>query len=90
MQRSCEKYDLFFMFYITYILYSKELDRYYTGSSSLSISERLEYHLHNHKGFTSKAKDWEVKFVVDHQTVQEARALERKIKKRGAKRFLDN
>jgi len=40
----------------TYILYSKELDRFYIRHTALSIGERLKKHLTNHSGFTAKAK----------------------------------
>jgi len=41
-----------------YILYSKSLDKYYIGSSCENLQERLRKHLSNHKGYTSKIKDW--------------------------------
>ena len=44
------------IFYI-YILHSPSLDTFYIGSSE-NPQERLKKHLANHKGFTSKAKDW--------------------------------
>ncbi|MFZ6024448.1 MAG: GIY-YIG nuclease family protein [Bacteroidota bacterium] len=40
-----------------YILYSRQLDRYYIGSTS-DIQSRLTKHLSEHSGFTGKAKDW--------------------------------
>jgi len=43
---------------IFYILYSKSIDKYYIGFTSDGIDERLSKHIANHKGFTSKAKDW--------------------------------
>ncbi|MGB3342648.1 MAG: GIY-YIG nuclease family protein [Aequorivita sp.] len=46
--------------YFLYILYSIHLDRYYVGSTE-EISIRLKEHFWSHKGFTSKAKDWELK-----------------------------
>ncbi|MBC7874476.1 MAG: GIY-YIG nuclease family protein [Ferruginibacter sp.] len=45
------------MNYFVYILYSVSLDLYYIGSSA-NLKERLRKHLSNHRGFTSKAKDW--------------------------------
>ena len=46
--------------YLLYILYSKTLGRYYVGHCEAPLEERLRRHLSNHKGFTGKAKDWEV------------------------------
>ncbi|MDE0537033.1 GIY-YIG nuclease family protein [Tenacibaculum sp. L6] len=45
------------MNYFVYILYSKTLDKYYIGSTN-DVENRLRKHLSNHKGYTSKAKDW--------------------------------
>ncbi|MCB9019399.1 MAG: GIY-YIG nuclease family protein [Chitinophagales bacterium] len=39
-----------------YILYSKDLDRYYIGHTCDQIEERLRKHLSNHKGFTAMTK----------------------------------
>ena len=46
-------------FYI-YILYSLSLDKYYIGSTSVHPTLRLRKHLANHRGFTNRAKDWEI------------------------------
>ena len=45
-----------------YILYSTSIDSYYIGVSG-DIEKRLKKHLSNHKGYTSRAKDWEVKYT---------------------------
>ncbi len=50
------------MQYFVYILYSKSLDLYYIGSSKNPV-ERLRKHLSNHKGYTSKAKDWKISYT---------------------------
>ncbi len=44
----------------TYILHSQQIDKYYIGSTSASLEERLKKHLTNHSGFTGKVKDWKV------------------------------
>ncbi|WP_353963221.1 GIY-YIG nuclease family protein, partial [Aequorivita sediminis] len=59
------------MEFFVYILYSHTLDRYYVGSTE-DISHRLREHLWNHKGFTSKAKDWELKYSEIFKTRSEA------------------
>ena len=74
----------------TYILHSDSLNRYYIGATSLTPKERLNYHLTNHNGFTAKAKDWKIVYHFEAPSMTEALFLERKIKKRGAKRFLEN
>jgi len=74
--------------YHTYILFSKNLNKFYTGSTSLTPQKRLLYHLGKHSGFTAKAKDWCIIYSQNHETIFQARAMEIKIKKRGAKRYL--
>ncbi|WP_348737681.1 GIY-YIG nuclease family protein [Tenacibaculum sp. 190524A02b] len=68
------------MKYYVYILYSNYLGKYYIGSTS-DIENRLERHLSNHKGYTSKAKDWRVVYKEEFQTKSEALFREREIKK---------
>ncbi len=72
----------------TYILYSKTIDKYYTGSTSVELEERLRRHNTNHKGFTGKVNDWKVIFYKEFSDKKESLDLEKKIKKRGAKRYL--
>jgi putative endonuclease len=55
------------MQYFIYILYSKSLDKYYIGSTE-DVLKRLKKHLENHKGFTSKAKDWELKYTESYES----------------------
>ena len=59
------------MAYFIYILYSDTLDRFYVGATE-NVSTRLKEHLWNHKGFTSKAKDWELKYSESFATKSEA------------------
>jgi putative endonuclease len=73
-----------------YILYSQTVGKFYTGFTSLSLDERLAYHNAKNKSFTNQATDWSIVFSEAFQTKKEAMAFERKIKKRRAKRFLDN
>ena len=73
--------------FTVYILFSKQLQKYYVGYSSKNAQERLKEHLCNHKGFTAKAKDWNIIYKIEMNSKSETLILERKIKKRGAKRF---
>ncbi len=73
-----------------YILYSATIEKYYVGYTSQTLTERLNYHLGNHKGFTSRAKDWKVVFAKVIDNKNEALKLEKKIKKRGVSRFLND
>ncbi|MCX8522983.1 GIY-YIG nuclease family protein [Chryseobacterium formosus] len=63
-----------------YILYSKSLDQYYIGHSCEVLQERLRKHLSNHKGFTSKAKDWIIIYSENYNSKSEAYKREFKIK----------
>ena len=66
--------------YFMYILYSDTLDKYYVGSTS-NIKARLKKHLSNHKGFTSRAKDWKVVYSESFKERSLAIAREKQIKK---------
>ncbi|SHJ81701.1 GIY-YIG nuclease family protein [Pseudozobellia thermophila] len=76
------------MAFFAYILYSATLDRYYVGSTQ-DMSVRLEEHLKNHRGFTSKAKDWEVKYTESHPTRSEALRREGQIKKWKSRKMIE-
>jgi len=71
-----------------YILYSKELDRYYVGSTS-NLQERLNKHLSSNKGFTSKAKDWELKYQESFESTSDALKREFQIKKWKSSRMIE-
>ncbi len=63
-----------------YILFSKILDRYYTGFTGDEINERIRRHNSNHRGFTGTANDWTLKCLEENFTEQQARSREREIK----------
>jgi len=64
------------MKYFVYILYSLSLDRYYAGSTE-NVEDRLKKHLASHKGFTGKAKDWQVKLIEEFNSKTDALKRER-------------
>ena len=74
-----------------YILYSDSIDQYYTGSCK-NLSERLEAHKNNKftKGFTRRASDWKLFFEIDKLTYQQARGIERHIKRMKSKIYIKN
>ena len=59
------------MGYYVYILYSAQLDLYYIGSSA-DPQNRLKKHLANHKGFTSKTKDWIICYTKKYDSKSKA------------------
>ena len=71
-----------------YIIHSITLDKFYIGSTSMSIEERLKKHLTNHDGFTSKAKDWKIVHYEVYDNIQLAHARELQIKKWKSKKAI--
>ena len=65
-----------------YILYSNSIDNYYIGSCK-EIKNRLEQHRGNQfeTGFTKRADDWNVYFLIENLKYQQARNIEQHIKK---------
>lgn len=76
--------------YTVYILQSKEKGLYYVGYTSQEPQSRLSKHLSNHGGYSSRAKDWEIIKTIEFTEKKEAMELERKIKKRGIRRYLES
>ena len=74
-----EAFFCYMNFYV-YILFSSSLNRYYIGSTN-DVEERFKKHLSSIKGFTSKVKDWEVKYTESFETRSEALQRELQIKK---------
>ncbi|MGB3608605.1 GIY-YIG nuclease family protein [Psychroserpens sp.] len=75
------------MNYLVYILYSHKSSRYYIGQTS-NITVRLKKHNSGLVGSTKYGVPWELITTIETITRSEALILERKIKKRGAKRYL--
>jgi len=78
--------------YYTYILQSQTTGRYYCGSTN-DIERRLNQH--NNPEFigtltTKRFKGpWKLVWKKEHSSRSEAMILERRIKKRGIRRFLE-
>jgi putative endonuclease len=75
----------------TYILYSKSIDRYYTGSCE-NFNTRLKQHLNKtfHNSFTSKADDWEVYLLIENLNFNQARSIEKHIKAMKSRKYIQN
>ncbi|MEZ5047092.1 MAG: GIY-YIG nuclease family protein [Chitinophagaceae bacterium] len=52
------------------------MKKYYIGSTSMLPELRLKQHLLNHKGFTSKAKDWEIVYRETYTSIEDAHEAE--------------
>ena len=72
-----------------YILYSQKSSRYYVGQTA-DIQKRLERHNRGLVNSIMFGKPWELILSLEVSNRKEAILLERKIKKRGAKRYLDD
>ena len=71
-----------------YILYSNTSSRYYVGQTS-DINQRLERHNQGRVKSTKHGIPWEVVLQLDVSTRSEAMILEKQIKKRGARRYIE-
>ena len=76
------------MWYV-YILYSKRLDKYYTGITD-NLEWRLERHNQGWGRFTKGGIPWELAYFEKFSTKQEALERERLIKKRKSRKYLEN
>ncbi|KXK55593.1 MAG: excinuclease ABC subunit C [Chlorobi bacterium OLB5] len=70
-----------------YIIHSKSLNRFYAGETE-NVTERLIGHVSNKNKYTGKAKDWKLVWTAELPDRKTALVLEKKIKKRGIRRFL--
>jgi putative endonuclease len=71
-----------------YILYSNTSSRYYVGQTS-DINQRLERHNQGRVKSTKYGIPWEVVLQLDVSTRSEAMVLEKQIKKRGARQYIE-
>ena len=72
-----------------YILYSRSLNKYYVGQSS-NIEDRLKRRNSGRSKYTKSGIPWELIWSKELDSRSEAMSLERKIKSRGAKRYLED
>ncbi|MDD7885048.1 GIY-YIG nuclease family protein [Flavivirga sp. 57AJ16] len=77
------------MSYVVYILYSEILDRYYAGQTK-DIVGRLAVHNQGGKKYTTKGIPWKLIKTYRCSDRSEAVRLERKVKKRGIARYLQD
>ena len=72
-----------------YILFSEERQRYYVGQTA-NIIERLKRHNQGRVPSTNTGAPWKLVLQIAVLDRSESLILERKIKKRGAKRYIDD
>jgi len=73
--------------YHTYILYSKSIDRYYTGHTSVGVRQRLERHNNEDVSSTKHGTPWEIKYCKAFETKTEAMKWENFIKRQKSRSF---
>ncbi len=74
----------------TYILFSQVLNRYYVGSTTMAVEERLKKHLTNHDGFTGKAKDWRIVHNETYASKELAHHRELEIKNKKSRKYIES
>ena len=74
-----------------YILYSKKLDRLYSGSC-FDFRFQFEDHLHKvyRRSFTSNSDDWQLFLLLENLSYAQARSIEKHIKKMRSKVYIPN
>ena len=75
--------------YTVYILFSNTSLKYYTGQTN-NLENRLYRHNSGLSLFTKSGKPWTLIYQIQFNNRSEAVQLESKIKKRGAKRYLED
>ncbi len=74
--------------FTTYIIYSGTLNKFYTGHTS-DINKRLNDHNSGISKFTSKAKDWRLRYTENFSTRTEAKNRENEIKKKKSRKYIE-
>jgi putative endonuclease len=77
------------MNYVVYILYSESLGKYYVGHTN-NIKERLKRHNTGRSTYTSKGMPWNLAKEYLCASRSEAVQLEKEIKSRGIKRYIED
>ena len=80
------------MAYYVYILYSRKLDRFYTGNTELDPEDRLRQHKEqfNAGSFTTKGIPWELFLTMECSSRLQARRVESHIKRMKSRTYIRN
>ena len=76
-----------------YIIYSKKLNRFYTGACQNDLIERIKKHNNHSYGphrFTALANDWELFFSIECSSFSMARKIEIHIKMMKSSKYIRN
>jgi putative endonuclease len=77
------------MSYFVYILFSDTTGRYYIGHTQ-NFANRLSEHNHGETSSIRAGIPWREVWTIEFSSRADAMKLEKKIKSRGAKRFLED
>jgi len=80
---------LFFMEYFVYILYSKNIDSYYVGSTKDLDQRTVEHNKRSGSNFTKRTKDWKLVYSESYVTRSEAQRREYEIKKKKSRSYIE-
>jgi putative endonuclease len=75
--------------YVTYIVFSSKIKRFYTGHTE-DFERRLQEHNRGKTPGMAKGVPWKLIYLKELPSRKEAMKLEKFIKKRGAARFLND
>jgi putative endonuclease len=73
---------------ITYILYSKKLNKYYVGSTT-DIDRRIDEHNRGKEKFTKTGLPWIIVYKEIFEELTDARKRETYIKKQKSRKFIE-
>ena len=76
------------MEYFVYIIFSESLNRFYVDYIS-DLEKRLLEHNNGFSTFTSKAKDWVLKYHETFSSRAEARMREKEIKLKKSRKYIE-
>ncbi len=76
---------------VVYILYSKNLDRYYIGSTK-DINQRIEFHIGKvfKLNFTKRSEDWELYHSISTKNISVAIKIESHIKRMKSRKYIED
>jgi putative endonuclease len=77
------------MAFYTYILFSESKNKFYIGSTSETLDERIRKHNSNHQGFTGKNADWVLNYFENYSTKTEALIREKQIKNWKSRKLIE-
>jgi putative endonuclease len=74
-----------------YILYSKELDKYYIGSTK-DFDQRIKYHREKEfkSSYTTQTDDWILYHLIETENIFVARKIENHIKRMKSREYIEN